>query len=258
MENILLILVGVVITILVFSFVINNLITRNIQQVVEDIYHKVNKMQDKQKVIESSVNSLGELFILTEKQKDEIVEHEKETKESIKLLKNKFEEFSIINQNLLAEPIKLKDYSNATNFELSNINKMLNRLYTQIIYDKTKSASSVMKDIGEQVESLDDTFSIRRKPSKKVNKPSISPKANKYLNMYLDDFIQNGFLDKFLTFKSSRTKSRFINGLYVYARDNEDLKIKSINPNTLFQIKGWGKGMVDLFREMKQNINKHK
>ena len=249
MESILIILSGVCITILLFSFVINNLITRNIQSIAEDLYHKVNKMQDKQKVIETSVNSLGELFIITEKQKDEVSKNINDMSESIYQL-------LVANKNVFSA---LREHNETIALTLTDNNKELNDLLSRLSISN-KDATSIMEDIGLQVESLDDTLSIRRKPSKKVDRPSITKKADRLLNMTLQAFIHSGEALQFLSFKKHNINviNRFLNLIYTYSKDIKDEKIINMSGNKLTEIKGAGKVMSDMFDEMKKQITNYK
>ena len=256
MENILLILVGVIITILVFSFVINNLITRNIQSITEDLFHKVNKMQDKQKVIETSVNSLGELFILTEKQKDEILKSNNSNFErhqiSLDVILTNLDAHIRSSKILLVDNYDFKENIKPIFSNLVQIKNMIENIQPSYV----KNLPTIMDDIGKQVDSLDETLSIRKKPSKKVNRPNISPKADKLLNMTLQAFIYSGEVHQFLSLDKHNINviNRFLNLIYTYSKDIKDEKVINMSGNKLTEIKGAGKVMSDIFEEMKKEI----
>jgi hypothetical protein len=245
METFILILNVIIITILLLSFIINNLITRNIQSIAEDLFHKVNKMQDKQKVIESSVSSLGELFIITEKQKDEVSKNINDMSETIYQL-------LVANKSVFGA---LREHNETMAITLADNNKEIQELISSI-NNSNKDATSVMKDIGEQVESLDETLSIRRKPSKKVDRPSISKKADKFLNMTIQQFIHSGEVHQFLSLDKHNINviNRFLNLIYTYSKDIKDEKIINMNGKKLTEVKGAGKVMSDIFEEMKKEI----
>ena len=149
----------------------------------------------------------------------------------------------------------LREYNETMAITLADNNKELQELISSI-NNTNKDATTIMEDIGKQVESLDDTFSIRRKPSKKVDRPNISPKADKFLNMTIQAFIHSGEVHQFLSLDKHNINviNRFLNLIYTYSKDIKDEKIINMSGKKLTEIKGAGKVMSDIFEEMKKEI----